>query len=170
MIHLLRRYDQRAHTGKVLTVRHQARTVDNVGFIKGLDKHNMPRLGDVMVSAPQITKGIVGHVEKVVSWFDRKSPVAAEPQVRSRRLPAGAVLAHATDHGNRESTHKDSFGVVPNFFSAPNTGVRTTRIMPIPDQALSRMLAHKLGIMVCLEHSARKKTTQAAENFSLSTI
>ena len=66
------------YTGKVFTVRHKARTVDNVGFIKGVDKHNMPRLGDVMVSAPQITKGIVGHVEKVVSWFDRKSTVAAD--------------------------------------------------------------------------------------------
>ena len=66
------------YTGKVFTVRHQACTVDNVEFIKGLDKHNMPRLGDVMVSAPQITKGIVGHVEQVVSWFDRKSQVAAD--------------------------------------------------------------------------------------------
>ena len=57
------------YTGKVFTVGHhfddQACTIDNVGFTKGLDKHNMPRLGDVMVSAPQITKGIVGHVEKV---------------------------------------------------------------------------------------------------------
>ena len=31
-----------------------------------------------MVSAPQITKGIIGHVEQVVSWFDRKSQVAAD--------------------------------------------------------------------------------------------
>ena len=46
------------YTGKVFTVRHhrddRACTFDNVGFIKGLDKHNMPRLGDVMVSASQI--------------------------------------------------------------------------------------------------------------------
>ena len=33
------------YTGKVFTVRHKARTPDNVGFIKGVDKHNMPRLG-----------------------------------------------------------------------------------------------------------------------------
>ena len=70
------------YTGKVFTVRRLrddwACTVDNVGFIKGLDKHNKPRLGDVMVPPSQITKGIVGHVEQVVSWFDRKSPVAAD--------------------------------------------------------------------------------------------
>ena len=51
---------------------------DNLGFIKGLDKHNMPRFGDVMVPPLQITKGVVGHVEQVVSWFDRKSQVAAD--------------------------------------------------------------------------------------------
>ena len=47
-------------TGKVFTVRHfddQACTVDNVGFIKGLDKCNMPRPGDVMVLVPQINQG-----------------------------------------------------------------------------------------------------------------
>ena len=69
------------YTGKVFTVRHrddQACTVDNLVFMKGLDKHNMSRLGGVMVSVAQITKGIVGHVEQVVSWFDRKSPVAAD--------------------------------------------------------------------------------------------
>ena len=43
------------YTGKVFTVKmphhrvDQACAVDNVGFIKGLDKHNMARLGDVMV-------------------------------------------------------------------------------------------------------------------------
>ena len=56
----------------------RACTVDNVGFIKVLDKHNMPRLGDVIVPPPQITKGVEGHVEQVVSWFDRKSQVAAD--------------------------------------------------------------------------------------------
>ena len=82
------------YTGKVFPVRHrrddQACTVDNVEFIKGLDKHNMPRLGDVMVSAPQITKGIVGHVEQVVSWFDRKSQVAPdEPLYRFQTRRSG---------------------------------------------------------------------------------
>ena len=71
------------HTGKVFTVCHnrgdQACTLDTVGLRnKGLDKFNLPRVGDVMVSAPQITKGFVGHVEQVVSWFDRKSQVAAD--------------------------------------------------------------------------------------------
>ena len=55
-------------TGKVFTVklrhhRDDHASSDNVGFIKGLDKHNMPRLGDVMVPPPEINK---------VSWFDRK--------------------------------------------------------------------------------------------------
>ena len=59
-------------TGKVFTVRHHrgdlACAVDTLGLnIKGLDKYNMPRLEDVMVPVPQITKGIVGHVEQVVS-------------------------------------------------------------------------------------------------------
>ena len=35
---------------------------DNVGFIKGLDKHNMPRVGDVMVPPSQIIVGFLGHV------------------------------------------------------------------------------------------------------------
>ena len=48
-------------TGKVFTVklrhhRDDQAFSDNVGFIKGLDKHNMPRLGDVMVPPPQIPK------------------------------------------------------------------------------------------------------------------
>ena len=71
------------YTGKVFTVnlRHHRDDFahsDNLGFIKGLDKHNMPRFGDVMVPPLQITKGVVGHVEQVVSWFDRKSQVAAD--------------------------------------------------------------------------------------------
>ena len=70
------------YTGKVFTVRHRrddrACTVVNVEFNKGLHKHNMPRLEDVMVPPSQIIKGIVGHVEQVVSWFDRKSTVAAD--------------------------------------------------------------------------------------------
>ena len=70
-------------TGKVFTVPHhrddQACTFDTVGLhIKGLDKFNLLRVGDVMVPAPQITKGVVGHVEQVVSWFDGKSQVAAD--------------------------------------------------------------------------------------------
>ena len=49
---------------------HRANPSDSVVFnIKGLDKHNMPRFGDVMVPPPQITK---------VSLFDRKSQVAAD--------------------------------------------------------------------------------------------
>ena len=31
-----------------------------------------------MVPPLQITKGVVGHLEQVVSWFDRKSQVAAD--------------------------------------------------------------------------------------------
>ena len=52
-------------TGKVFTVLHHRddhASSDNVGFIKGLDKHNMPRLGDVMVPPLQIIKGFLGHV------------------------------------------------------------------------------------------------------------
>ena len=61
-------------TGKVFTVklrhhRDDHACSDNVGFIKGLDKHNMPRFGDVMVPPPQINK---------VSWFDRKPQATAE--------------------------------------------------------------------------------------------
>ena len=81
-------------TGKVFPVRHHrddwACTVDNVEFIKGLDKFNLPRVGDVMVPAPQITKGVAGHVEQVVSWFDRKSQVAAdEPLYRFQTKRSG---------------------------------------------------------------------------------
>ena len=62
------------YTGKVFTVnlrhhREDQAFSDNVGFIKGLDKHNMPRSGDVMVPPPQINK---------VSWFDRKPQAAAD--------------------------------------------------------------------------------------------
>ena len=54
-------------TGKVFTVklrhhRDDHASSDNVGFIKGLDKNNMPRFGDVMVPPPQIIKGFLGHV------------------------------------------------------------------------------------------------------------
>ena len=61
-------------TGKVFTVklrhhRDDHASSDTVGFIKGLDKHNMPRFGDVMVPPPQINK---------VSWFDRKPQAAAD--------------------------------------------------------------------------------------------
>ena len=71
------------YTAKVFTVnlRHHRDDFahpDNLVFIKGLDKHNMPRFGDVMVPPLQITKGVAGHVEQVVSWFDRKSQVAAD--------------------------------------------------------------------------------------------
>ena len=63
------------YIGKVFTVEmlHQhvrANPGDSVVFnIKGLDEHNLPRSGDVMVPPPQITK---------VSWFDSKSQVAAD--------------------------------------------------------------------------------------------
>ena len=94
------------YTGKVFTVCHhcddQASTVDIVGLIKGLDKNNMPRPGDVKVPVPQINQGTVavtqhvpqesielvpaGHVEQVVSCFDRKSQRAPldEPWYRFR--------------------------------------------------------------------------------------
>ena len=82
-------------TGKVFTVPHhrddQACTLNTVGLhIKGLDKFNMPRLGDVMVRAPQINKSVVGRVEQVVSLFDRKSQVAAdEPLYRFQTKRSG---------------------------------------------------------------------------------
>ena len=62
------------YTGKVFTVnlrhhRDDQPFSDCVGFIGRLDKHNMPRLGDVMVPPPQINK---------VSWFDRKPQAAAD--------------------------------------------------------------------------------------------
>ena len=53
-------HNRAAYTGKVFTVKlhhhrdDQACVVDTVGFIKGLDKHTMPRSGDVMVPASQI--------------------------------------------------------------------------------------------------------------------
>ena len=101
-------------TGKVFTVRHrddQACTVDNVGFIKGLAKHNIPRLGDVMVSAAQITKGIVGHVEQVVSWFDRKSQVA--PDEPLYRFQKSARAAAAAPSSNGEWLRFQQIGVGP---------------------------------------------------------
>ena len=47
--------ERAVYTGQVFTVklrhhRDDQACSDNVEFIKGLDKHNMPRLGDVMVS------------------------------------------------------------------------------------------------------------------------
>ena len=64
----------KSYTGKVFTVnlrhhRDDQAFSDNVGLIKGLDKHNTPRFGDVMVPPPQINK---------VSWFDRKPQAAAD--------------------------------------------------------------------------------------------
>ena len=41
---------------------HDQACSDNVGFIKGLDKHNMHRRGDAMVPPSQITMGFLGHV------------------------------------------------------------------------------------------------------------
>ena len=73
-------------TGKVFTVklchhRDDHAYWDNSGFIKGLDKHNMPRFGDVMVPPPQINK---------VSWFDRKPQAAAdEPLYRFYKRYSG---------------------------------------------------------------------------------
>ena len=70
-------------------------TVDNVGFIKGLDKYNMPRPGDVMVPVPRINQGTVpvtqhvpqepielvpaGDVEQVVSWLGSSTGRAFVP-------------------------------------------------------------------------------------------
>ena len=50
-------------TGKVFTVRHHrgdpACAVDTLGLnIKGLDKYNMPRLGDVMVPVPRSPRAL----------------------------------------------------------------------------------------------------------------
>ena len=47
------------YTGKVFTVKlrhHNHACSDKMGVSKGLDKHNMPRFGDVMVPPPLITK------------------------------------------------------------------------------------------------------------------
>ena len=74
------------YTGKVFTVnlRHHRDNLahsDNSGFIKGLDKLNMPRFGDVMVPPSQINK---------VSWFDRKPQAAAdEPLYRFHQRYSG---------------------------------------------------------------------------------
>ena len=56
--------------------------LDNVGFIKGLDKHNMPRLGDVIVPPPQIIKGFLGYVAADVPLYRfqaKRSAAAAAP-------------------------------------------------------------------------------------------
>ena len=74
------------YTWKVFTVnlrhhRDDQAFSDCVGFIRGLDKYNMPRLGDVMVPPPQITK---------ISWFDKKSQAAAnEPLYRFHQRYSG---------------------------------------------------------------------------------
>ena len=73
-------------TGKVFTVklchhRDDHAYSDNSGLIKGLEKHNMPRFGDVMVPLPQINK---------VSWFDGKPQAAAdEPLYRFHQRYSG---------------------------------------------------------------------------------
>ena len=65
-----------------------------------------------MVPAPQITKGVVGHVEKVVSWFDRKSQVAAdEPFFSVSRHSARAVAAAPSS--NVELLRFQQIGVGP---------------------------------------------------------
>ena len=104
-----------ANTRKVFTVRlhhhrdDQACVVDTVGFIKGLDKHIMPRSGEVMVPASQIQEqivdvggpGIVREIpeEKVVQGIqDSTACVGAErgilqglrPEVSSTTLFGGA--------------------------------------------------------------------------------
>ena len=74
------------YTGKVSTVnlrhhRDDEAFSDCVGFIRSLDKHNTPRLGDVMVPPPQIPK---------ISWFDRKPQAAAdEPLYRFHQRYSG---------------------------------------------------------------------------------
>ena len=57
------------YTGKVFTVnlrhhRDDQASSDCVGFISGFDKHNMPRLGDVMVPPPRSTRfpGLIGNL------------------------------------------------------------------------------------------------------------
>ena len=73
-------------TGKVFTVnvrhhRDDHACSDNVGFIKGLDKQNMPRFGDVMVPPPKINK---------VSWFHGKPQAPAdEPLYRFHQRYSG---------------------------------------------------------------------------------
>ena len=60
-------------TWKVFTVRHhcgdQACAVDTLGFnIKGLDKFNLPRSGDVMVLALLIDVPVPQTAEDIVEW------------------------------------------------------------------------------------------------------
>ena len=91
-------HNRAAYTEKVFSVklrdqRDDQACVNYMGFIKGLDKHNMPRLGDVMVPPLQIIKCIVAHVEQVVSWFDRKSQVAADEPLHCFQTSARAVAA-----------------------------------------------------------------------------
>ena len=92
-------------TGKVFTVLHhrddQARAVDTLDFnIKGLDKYNMPRSGDVMVAAlhievpvPQIVEEIVERpeiLERIIERFGLsiswETLEASFPPVLFRRL------------------------------------------------------------------------------------
>ena len=67
-------HNRAVYTGKVFTVklrhhRDDQACSDIVGFIKGLDKHNMPRLGDVMVPPPQIIQFFLGHVAADVPLY-----------------------------------------------------------------------------------------------------
>ena len=64
-------HNRAVYTGKVFTVklrhhRDDQASLDNVGFIKGLDKHNMPRLGDVMVPPPRSSRALWAMWSK---WF-----------------------------------------------------------------------------------------------------
>ena len=70
-----------------------------VGFIRGLDKHNMPRLGDVMVPPPQINK---------VSWFDRKPQAAADEPLY--RFYQGTRATAAVPSSNVEGFQQSGVG------------------------------------------------------------
>ena len=72
---------------------------DCVGFIRGLDKHNTPRLGDVMVPPPQINQ---------VSWFDRKPQAAADEPLY--RFYKGTRAAAAVPSSNVELWAFSSMG------------------------------------------------------------
>ena len=103
------------------------------------------------------TRGIAAIV--VAAYQIGPNPREAGPRTRE----IAAIIASTSNAAGAQSAPtKTASELSPNF-------TRTTRIVPIPDQALSRMLAHKLGTIVCLNTVARKKTTQAADNYALST-
>ena len=75
--------------------------VDTVGVIKGLDKHTMPRSGDVMVPASQIQEQIVDVGGGGSRRGQRGQPLPPE-RVAERLVRIDALLAQVSEEKEEE--------------------------------------------------------------------